>query len=168
MSDAMNSIGCNRLDDFLDHDLRGADRQTFVEHLESCAACRDAVSGLQSLAYRLRVRLERTDSTPPLLASRIKGRIRGERIQRVALTALAASVALVAVWLAVDRPRAAVDSPPIAKLASPADESPVRIRFPNRDVIAMPIASESPNVTFVMVYPELQAAVPAPLERNER
>jgi anti-sigma factor RsiW len=169
MSDAMHGNGCDRLDDFLDRDLSGDDRQRFVEHLDSCAACREAVAGHQALAQRLRIEMERIDSTPPMLASRIEGRILRDRFLRFAVTAFAASVAFAAMWLAIDRvPRRLSEPPPAVVQNRPTDKPTVQIRFPKRDVIAMPVASESPNVTVVMVYPELQARLPAPLERNER
>lgn len=169
MSDLMNANDCKLLDDFLDHDLVGENRQRFVEHLESCADCREVVDAQRSFAQRLQAAIARAESSPPEMPRRIDRRIRQARLHRVAVSALAASIALAALWLAIDRPPRTVHPPQlIVGQERPTEEPTVRIRFPNRDVIAMPVAFDSPHVTVVMVYPELQAAVPAPLERDER
>lgn len=165
----MNTMDCDRLDDFLDHDLRGEDRRKFVEHTETCAACREAVGVQDSLVERLQKAIDRGDAEPRDLVRRIDRRIRWARFHRFAITGLAASVAFAALWLAIDRPPRRLDVPSlVVAVDRPKEESPVRIRFPNRDVIAMPVESDSPRVTVVMVYPELQAAAPVILERNER
>jgi Putative zinc-finger len=159
---------CQLLNDFLAHDLAGDERQRFVEHLAGCPACREAVAENQRLTGRLIEAVERMEPVPSALAGRVERRIRVVRRRRIAFAALAlaASVALIAVWL--QRP---VEPPPIAKNSGPlvAELTPrVRVAFPDKNLIAVPVESESRNVTVLLVYPGLRSELPTTPERNER
>jgi predicted anti-sigma-YlaC factor YlaD len=164
----MNDPLCQRLDDYLAHDLMGAEQDKFVAHLDSCAACRAAVREAEELSSRLRSACERFDPVPPDLAVSITGRIDAMRWRRRALAAiaLAASIGFVAFWLSRDgsvpdtTPKTI--SPPIASAAAP-----VRVTFPDHQTLAVPVESESPNVTVLLVYPNLRTELPENPERNE-
>jgi hypothetical protein len=119
----------------------------------------------------LREAAVRLTSLPPTLTPNIERRIHAAKWQRcIALSAaLAASVA--GIWLAshfLSMPRppspmlAKVDLTPPPKPARPD----VRITFPqDANVIAVPIESDNPNVTVVMVY---QAIHPTPRSRSDQ
>jgi anti-sigma factor RsiW len=165
----MNETLCERLDDYLAHDLMGADRGAFAAHLDQCAECRAAVRAAERLAGQLRTACKQFDATPPDLAVSITGRIDAMHWRRRALAAiaLAASIGFVAFWLSHDgstpdtTPKTI--SPPIASAAPP-----VRVTFPGHKTIAVPVESESPNVTVLLVYPNLRTQPPENHERNER
>src|SRR5436190_22581356 len=97
----MNNRPCQWLDDYLAHDLTGAERSDFVAHLDQCAECRAAVGAAELLANRLRSAAERYDPVPPNIAVSISGRVRARLWRRRALAALglAASIGFVAIWL---------------------------------------------------------------------
>jgi Putative zinc-finger len=165
----MNDPLCERLDDYLAHDLAGVGRDEFVAHLAGCAKCRASVDGVESLSSRLRTACERLDPIPAELAANISERIDARRWRRRALAAiaLAASIGFMAFWLSRDGETPAIGpkaiSPPIASAAPP-----VRVTFPNKKLIAVPVESESPNVTVLLVYPNLRTQPPESTERNER
>jgi anti-sigma factor RsiW len=157
----MNDPLCQRLDDYLAHDLTGAERDEFVAHLDQCAECRAAVQEADELSSRLRSACERFDLVPSDLEVSITGRINAARWQRPALAAiaLAASIGFVAFWLSRDG--SAPDttpkpiSPPIASAAPP-----VRVTFPGDKTLAVPVDFASPNVTVLLVYPNLRSEPP--------
>jgi anti-sigma factor RsiW len=157
---------CRWLDDFLAHDLAGDERQRFVNHLTDCPRCRDAVTEYRRMSGRLVEAVERLEPAPLTLAGSVERQIHVVRRRRfaVAAVALAASIALIAIWLQADR---TVQTPSsknaVPMLASTAPR--VRVSFPDRNVIAVPVESESPNVTVLMVYPTIPSEIP---ERNER
>ena len=116
----------------------------------------------------LREAVERLTPLPPTLTPSIERRIHAAvwRRRLVASMALAASIA--GIWfashLAFPPPTPA---PMLAKVepAKPARPD-VRITFPkDANVIAVPIESDNPNVTVVMVY---QAVRPTPKHRSEQ
>jgi anti-sigma factor RsiW len=164
----MNDPLCQRLDDYLAHDLVEAERADFVAHLNGCAGCRAAVGEADELSSRLRSACERFDPLPPDLAVIVTERIDAARWRRRALTAiaLAASIGFVALWLSRDG--SAPDttpkpiSPPIASAAPP-----VRVTFPGDKTLAVPVDFASPNVTVLLVYPNLRSEPIKNPERNE-
>jgi hypothetical protein len=159
---------CQWLDDFLSHDLIGAARDDFVAHVGSCAECRAAVYAAEHLGGRLRSACEQFDPAPPDLAMCITGRIDAIRWRRRALSAiaLAASIGFVAFWLTRDS--SAPDTSPKTISASIASAAPpVRISFPDHKTLAVPVESESPNVTVLLVYPTHRTEPPDNRERNE-
>jgi anti-sigma factor RsiW len=160
---------CQWLDDFLAHDLSGDEKQRFVDHLTVCPRCRDAVAEFRRMSERLVEAVQRLEPIPSALASRVALRIQIVRQRRfaIAAVALAASIALFAFWLQPDHPA----TPPASRDLGPilaSNASPVRVTFPAHNVIAVPVKSESPNVTVLMVYPVLQSESPSNPERNER
>lgn len=170
----MNASPCQSLDDYLDHDLSGEDRSRFVAHLTNCADCRRAVEEHERLTALL---VEATGPVPVGLTERIERRLRMARWRRVTAVAAALAATAAGVWL-LGRylPRPGQPSPPLADVRPepPAPEEPrpadlVRVSFPrSANVLAVPVQTESPNVTFVWVYPNLRAAHrPAPDERSE-
>jgi anti-sigma factor RsiW len=160
---------CQWLDDFLAHDLVGDERQRFVDHLAVCQRCGEAVSEQRRIVGRLREALDRLEPAPAVLAGHIERRIQTVRRRRIAVAAiaLAASIALFALWLQTDHtapsPSSRRSGPTLA-----SNTPPVRVTFPARNVIAVPVESESPNVTVLMVYPVSQNESPSNPERNER
>jgi len=160
---------CQRLDDFLAHDLVGDERQRFVDHLAVCPRCGEAVSEQRQMVGRLRQAVERLEPAPAVLAGHIERRIQTGRRRRFAVAAIAlvASIALFAPWLQTDRtapsPSSSGSGPTLA-----SNTPLVRITFPARNVIAVPVESESPNVTVLMVYPVSQADPSSDLERNKQ
>jgi anti-sigma factor RsiW len=164
----MNDPLCQRLDDYLAHDLIGAERDEFVAHLAECVECRSAIRAEEQIADRLRSACKRFDPVPPDLALSVSGRIDARHWRRRALAALvlAASLSYVAFWLSRDgsipgiAPK--IISPPIASAASP-----VRVTFPKNKMLVVPVESESPNVTVLLVYPTRQTELPENPERNK-
>ena len=156
----MNEPLCQWLDDYLAHDLTGAERDEFLAHLDECAECRAAVREAGDLSFRLRSATEQFDAVSPDLALSIAGRIDAVRWRRRALSAiaLAASIGFVAIWLSHDgsvpdtTPKTI--SPPIASAARPVRRDiprppdaccPRRIRIAQRNSASG--LSESPNRT---------------------
>jgi hypothetical protein len=171
----MKPSPCQSLDDYLNHDLGGEGRARFVAHLMECSDCRRAVEDHERLATLL---VEATRSVPAGLTERVERRLRRVRRRRIVATAAALAAALAGVWLLGRyRPRPEQPSPPLADVrpeppAAPEAPRPadrVRVSFPpGANVLAVPVETESPNVTFVWVYPNLRAANrPAPDERRE-
>jgi anti-sigma factor RsiW len=162
----MTSSPCPSLDDYLAHDLTGAALARFVAHLPSCPACDRAVREHERLATLLTLAVSRLEPVPAGLTERVRSRLRAARRRRFAAAAAALAAAVVAaVWLfARTAPRP--DEPP-APLAGVQPEPPaeqVRVTFPaGANVIAVPAAVESPNVTVIWVYPGLRTPPqPAP------
>jgi hypothetical protein len=91
--------------------------------------------------------------------------LRAARRRRFAAAIAALAAAVAVVWL-VGRtaPRPVGPLPAVAEVR-PAPESPrppqVRVTFPRAaDVIVVPGPTDSPNVTFLWVYPGLRATAP--------
>src|SRR5438876_8963415 len=136
----MDSPSCDRLDDFLAHDLAGAELGGFTGHLPACADCRDAIEAHQRLAARLKSAIDR-EPIPPSLAGRVERRIQTRRLSRrlIAAFALAASITLIAVHLGpvppTDRPQSA---PVVADTAAPRPAR-VHVGFPAGVIVAVPV-----------------------------
>src|SRR5438874_13369276 len=113
----MDELLCSWLDDFLAHDLAGEERQRFVDHLAVCPRCHDAVAESQRLTGRLAEAVEQLEPVPLALAERTVRRIQVVRRRRLAVVgmALAASIALFALWLHGER----TVPPPSSKNTSP-------------------------------------------------
>src|SRR5690349_8181232 len=162
----MTLAPCQLLDAYIKHDLSGDERARFEAHLPACPECQRSVrdeTGLDALLSAAVIQLE---PVPERLTERITGKLRRARRRRVVagIAALAACVAffvMIGQALLRDRPPAPttrvepVHQPPVA--SSPPPTIRVRVRFPNTaDVLAIPVASDSPNVTLVQVYPGLR------------
>jgi hypothetical protein len=167
----MDLTPCRWLDDYLAHDLTGDEHARFVTHLPDCADCRRAVRERERLATLLTEATTKLDPVPTDLTDRISRRLRATRRRRFAAAAAALAVIASAVWL-IGRtaPRPDKPQPPLADV-KPAPESPppaerVRVTFPeSAHVLAVPAPTESPNVTFLWVYPAVRVAPPA--ERSD-
>ncbi len=158
----MTATPCQLLDDYLAHDLTGEEHARFEAHLPNCVACRRIVWEEQALKNLLTTAVERLEPVPGEVISRTQRRLRSVRRRRFAagITMIAASIVIL---VFVSRPLflREVEPPQPAKHDLPqprlADVGPppvdVRVRFPRAaDVIAVPVASESPHVTVVQVY----------------
>jgi anti-sigma factor RsiW len=159
------------LDDYLAHDLTGEERARFVAHLADCRDCSRAVREQERLDALLAEAAERLEPVPAGLTERVGRRLRAARRRRFAAAALALVIGTI--WLlnhTAPRP-----GEPKAPLASrrPEPEAPrpaehARVTFPaGANVIAVPQPTDSPNVTFLWVYPGLRVAHrPAPAPDN--
>ena len=167
----MTPAPCDRLDDYLDRTMPEAERTAFAAHLEECPACRQAVAEQERFGDLLRAAVERFEPVPPRLWN-----IRPPRYRRwLALAGiLLLAVALVAPFCFRDPlPEPALPQPEPSVPAEPASPAPeplaARVRFDaNAPVIAVPVASRSPNVTIVWVYAApVSTPSPTPEERDE-
>lgn len=152
----MNRWTCGQLDDFFAGTL-----PEFAEHVASCDACGRAASDMNHLTAILK---QATDGAiPERLVGCVRRRIVHARRIRLVVTAGLIATAAAAAWLAVsltsNAQRVTLVIQPLATMSPP---EPARVTFPRGNVIAMPVETGSPNVTFVLVYP----APPGPDERN--
>jgi anti-sigma factor RsiW len=158
---------CHSLDDFLAHDLLDDERARFTAHLRDCPECRAAVSDQQRLdALLVEAAVCRTP-VPASLLERVRQRLRAAWRRRLAVAAAALAATVALVWL-LSRPTSppdhpapqVVQAPPESPPAEPPQAvEPVRVRFPaGANVVAVPEPMESPNVTFIWVYPGQRAA----------
>jgi hypothetical protein len=167
----MTHTYCRQLDDYLAHNLAEDERAAFAGHLPDCPACRQAVGEQEQLDQRLRAATALLESPPADLVARIEGQLRAARRRRLTAWAagLAAVIALACVtgWLFTREPPGDGSSPvPIVEAPAPPPqpESPdprslVRVTFqPEAEVIAVPLKTESPNVTIIWVYPTVPQA----------
>ncbi|WP_428306385.1 anti-sigma factor family protein [Lacipirellula sp.] len=172
---------CTSLDDYLDRELAGEAALRFEAHLANCAACRDAVAQQQWIDAALRSSVAKNPVAPATLQTALSDSIAAatqQQRQRRLLTAsfaVAASVAIVATiaWrilpLAPGSARGSLTTPHNvaqrdgAPGRSPGLEEPAQPREQVKtqtvarftagvDGIAIPIASESPEVTIVQFY----------------
>jgi anti-sigma factor RsiW len=161
-------IACSALDDYLAGSLVGDELEEFSAHLLACSECRAAVADHERLAASLSAAVD-LQPLPAGLTDRVHSRIRIACRRRViaATGALAAAVAA-AIWLfgkPADRPLPPM-APPEVVASRPAES--VRVTFPPGQVIAIREPMQSPNVTFVWVYPNLRGTSPPDSERNEQ
>jgi len=165
---------CHYLDDYLAHDLRGDDEARFLQHLPGCDACTQAVHEHERLAALLREASRELEPIPVCLTERIARRLRATRRRSVALVA-AALVAMTALWLFTRGGHRPERKPIVAELApepriveAPRPAEPVRVTFPDdAHVIAMPVKIDSPNVTFIWVYPGLRELSQSAADGND-
>jgi anti-sigma factor RsiW len=167
----MNAPPCLLLDDYLAHDLDDAEAARFADHLAECPACRRAVHENERLTALLTAAADRLTPVPAGLTERVGRRLQSVRRRRFAATAAALTAALAAAaavlwWLGHPAPRVPEPERTVAEVRPqpPAPEAPgsadrVRVTFPaGANVVAVPVPTESPNVTFVWVYHGLRAA----------
>jgi anti-sigma factor RsiW len=163
----MNLSPCLLLDDYLAHDLGGAEAARFAAHLAVCPDCQRAVHEHERLAILLTAAADRLGPVPAGLTERVQRRLRSVRRRRLAaLAGILAAAAAVLLLLGRPAPRqpereltsVEVRPQPAAPEASPRPAR-IRVTFPaGANVVAVPVQTESPNVTLVMVYPGLRAA----------
>ncbi|HEY1378157.1 MAG TPA: zf-HC2 domain-containing protein [Gemmataceae bacterium] len=165
---------CAALDDYLAGALTGDAAARFVAHLPGCADCRRAVAEQERLAALLTAAVAALEPVPAGLTDRVRRRLRAAHRRRVtaAVMAVAAAVAVAVALLGRTPPRPE-PSPPLVKAPAPPAPGPprpaehVRVRFPGGNVLAVPEKMDSPNVTFVWVYPTLRRQPPA-AERSDQ
>jgi hypothetical protein len=149
---------CEQLDDYLARFLDEPDRKTFVGHMAECPACAVAVreaSEIDALVNEINC----GEAIPFGLTQRVERRLRHARRGRMTAVACAVAASVVGAWVAIHWP-----TPPDAKPQAPLiaiAKADVRVEFGD-DIIAVPVATGSPNVTFYWVYPNM-AAGPDPV-----
>jgi predicted anti-sigma-YlaC factor YlaD len=162
------------LDAYLDGDLAPGERWRFAAHLDECPNCREAVGEQQWIDDLLRAPAiaQREMPSPALVESVRAALARRFRYWRVAAVgaAAAAAVALIVWGWSVTPNRPAVGprmihvasdrgATPQEMAASPAPPSSMFVS--NSAVIVMPVASRSPDVTIVRVYPVFEPQLTA-------
>lgn len=152
-------LPCRHLNDHLLGCLDDSEEQAFLAHLLKCKECRSQVEEQQQL-NRLLSSVVETETAPPGLSGQIQRRLQRERSRaqrKVAVVALAASifVALTA-WMALPETGSFIEvrqhriswSPPQPEVPA------VEVRFvPETKVIAIPVETDDPEITFLRVYP---------------
>jgi anti-sigma factor RsiW len=174
----MSSSECVNLDDYLLGWLPVEAASRFEAHLADCPDCRDECRRQQQVDQRLAAVARHSQPVPPALANRIERRIRSaawrRRIQIGSGSTAAALVLAASLWLAVGHRGVNTPGDPLAqqKLESVPRredhvESPlgheqsvappvsVRCKDPSRAIL-IPVETESPNVTLVLVYPTIK------------
>jgi anti-sigma factor RsiW len=159
----MDTPACGHLDDYLADALTADERQTFVDHLAGCAACRQQVDEAECLHRLVAEAVVVGNPVPTDLVGRIERRLRARRRRVVAWAGSAAAAVLVAagmtVWLT--RPPAppveqAVTSRPAEKPPAAVTAAPPRVEVtvtsPEK-IVAVPVKTRNPTVTVVWIYP---------------
>lgn len=175
--DLSNQNLCERLDAFLDGELNAADEARFEAHLSQCSDCREAAAQQRWINAALRSDEIAEHAAPMVVlaatANTIAAMRRQQRVRRLLVGSLAAaaSLALLAAWQ-MREPTAAPGSAggPVAMPVDVVqrDATPRQSRGLQEDVptsvksvatftaggngIAIPVASESPEVTIVQFY----------------
>src|SRR5437763_13449563 len=166
---------CGRLGDYLARDLGGDELARFTTHLQDCPDCRRAVGEHERLTDLLSAATIRLEPAPAGLVAGVGRRLRAARRRRVALIAASIAVAAATLWQFRYRPtRPSEPEPARAEVrpARPATPAPrpdalVRVTFPaDAHVIVVPEPIETPNVTFLWVYPG-RRVVPPPAAAPE-
>jgi hypothetical protein len=177
---------CSLLDDYLAHDLSGAELARFIAHLSDCPDCQQIVREHARLDSVLTAAIASLQMVPTGLTDCVARRLRSSHRRRIAFVAAAAAAVVAMIWAisriipSADHPLLAEQSvvgpePPAPELTTPGEE--VRVTFLNRDgVLAVPEKSAAPNVTFIRVYPGLRKSprfepneddIPSPPKRND-
>jgi anti-sigma factor RsiW len=174
------TVDCARLNAFLDGELRGEDAAGFEAHLPQCTSCRATVEQQRWIDGALRSDELTRHSAPAMVlaatAAAIRIARRKQRLQRLLAGGLAAaaSVALLAVWQLREPPVVPGGSVTMPVDVVQRDATPRRIRGLGEEEvrplatsvatftaggggIAIPVASESPDVTIVQFYSTTEA-----------
>ena len=180
--DQPNPNTCDLLDAFLDGELNAVEMAGFEAHLSQCADCRESVTQQRWIDGALRVNEVATQTAPPTLLAATAEAIttvhRKQRLRRMLAGSLAAaaSVALLAVWQLREptlAPGSAGGSVTTSiditqRSATPRqsrgllEETHTPAKIPATFIaggggIAIPVASDSPDVTIVQFYPTTEA-----------
>ncbi len=162
----MSTEHCSRLDDYLNGELREAERIAFETHLGGCEACRRAVEvdrrweGLLAAAKPVAP----VTLTEPIAIVAQRERVRRRNIVRIcAVIGIAAGLlSFILRWsfdqgvVPVAKPEVEVAPERVAATPAPPE---VRIEFsPESQVIAMPLKSKNLQVSIVWLYPEVRVA----------
>jgi anti-sigma factor RsiW len=160
---------CRLLDDFLARDLPDTERAAFERHLPECADCRKLIQAQARLSAQLGAALDRFEPPPANIIGAVEQRFRRMRRIRLAgaTAALAAGLALLALW--AGQSQSPQESPKFADSGPlPPPLAAVRVRFPDPNVVAVPIESGLPNVTVLAIYSNFSAATNDPAKASER
>jgi hypothetical protein len=152
-------LDCENLDAFLAGALDAMAVAEFQEHARRCPACRDVIEQdrwLDSLLhspYRLEL-----ETPPDSIIDSVRARLSRRRVARLAACGLAAAATvLIAVTCTVFYRQPIQPSPHDAAQTNDASSAPPvapQATFVGgADVIVLPIASKSPDVTVVRIYP---------------
>jgi anti-sigma factor RsiW len=156
----MKPTPCRLLEAYLDRELPPPERARFLAHLPDCPACTAEVEQQTRIESLLRD-AARLEPLPAGLVDRTEGRWHRARkrraLRRAASLAAAALLAgllgTTSFWPAPQRPPAPPQPPPVANTGPPA-RPPARVTFsPRTPVIAVPVDTGDPDITFVWVYP---------------
>lgn len=180
--DQTNQNACDLLDAFLDGDLNAAEMASFEAHLLQCADCRESVTQQRWIDGALRADEVATQTASSTLLTATAEAIttvrRKQRLRHMLAGSLAAaaSVALLAAWQLRDSPLApgsaggaAATPNDIAQHDATPRQSRGRLEETHTPAktaatftaggsgIAIPVASDSPDVTIVQFYPTTEA-----------
>jgi anti-sigma factor (TIGR02949 family) len=158
----MNPMSCQRLEDFLNHDLSGEDRARFLQHLPACPACRQGVDEEE----RLRGLLSRSVEQQPIpgrLLRRVDQARRMRRLRALRWVMGIAALLVIAVlgWWGLQRTNPEELATPVAKISPPGPPPPQEgpavppvevVVKPEQSVIAIQHETDDPNVTLIWVY----------------
>jgi anti-sigma factor RsiW len=182
---AMDNDACRQLDAYLDGELSGVERLAFDAHLATCPACRESVDQQRWIDQLLRSDEAATIESTPLSRSLPTVRVRRRRLALVAAAAVIAATAAIMFPLPgregrptiaqAPAPDASPDSNHVGTgqgsdsriLATDRNLSPGPV-LPGRGIsvaafvgdgssIAIPVASDDPQVTIVQLYPTATA-----------
>lgn len=146
-------IRCQRLDDYLNGEMIDVERDRFEAHLPACETCAREVRSARTLQGLLATANVELTPIPVHLRRRIHSRIRKARTLRFATGAVAAAAIAVAVtWRLALSPHSTEVSNVSSARAIVPPEAPVRIAFPDGDVMAVRQAVDSMSITFLWVY----------------
>jgi hypothetical protein len=160
------------MDAYLDGELTPGETARFAAHLDTCPACREAVDEQHWIDDLLRTpAIAQLETAPPALAQSFrKARARRLQIRRLVVGAAAAAVLLVAVGWAAKVNRHAVGTRAgvvgASDAVAPDMAEPAATFIGGPDVIAVPIASQSPDVTIVRIYATVPSFAAYPTGAN--
>ena len=173
----MNDPLCQRLDDYLAHDLADEALARFTAHLPDCPECGRAVREHRRLAGLLSEATARLGPVPAELTERIGCQLRAARRRRFAAVLASLAAAAAVIWL-LGRPAPPPAGPAprraVVKRPPPGPDAPatarVRVTF-GPGLFAVPEKIDAPNVTFYWVYQDLRgpaSAAGSPISSPER
>ncbi len=173
----MNESQCDRLDDFLGGWLSAEEAARFEAHLSDCPVCRQEIEQQRRIDRLLAQAATHALPVPSSLAGRIEQQARrstGRRAAWLACCISAAAVLVLAVGIGVamrradtpDRPQPIVRQAPepvVERPQQPRQTLPVRpdvqvVCNDSSNAIAVPLKTESPNVSIVWIYPAVTPA----------
>jgi hypothetical protein len=154
------------LDGYIANDLGREERAQFAAHLEGCSPCRQAVHAERRLNALLAEALTQREVVPADLGTRVSRRLRSARHRRLAARIILAGASLAAcVFLGIRLVSHRAPMEHTLTKVEPRAQAPerppavgrVRVTFDEASgVLAVPIPTDSPNITFIHVYSGLR------------
>jgi len=171
----VNASQCDQLDDYLAGWLSDTEASDFESHLADCSVCRRQLEQQRRIDGLLAQAPGRLEPVPYGLVHRLESQIRCSNRRRMirtawGLSAAAAIMLLVGVWLHIRTPESPQPAParqdepmivqqdvrPSAQDASDA-EPPVRVRLSDPSAaILVTEPTQNPNVTIVWFHPTVK------------